>query len=86
MTSLADMDRRLARLERQNRLLTAGCLVLGPFPFLLGSGQVQINVDKPIVGQLGKLSFQRERLECCLFPLSTDPNLAQQCPSTHKIT
>lgn len=59
MDSLADMDRRLARLERQNRLLTAGCLVLDAFPFLLGSGQVQVNVDKPIVGQLGKVELPK---------------------------
>jgi hypothetical protein len=58
MNSLEEMDRRVARLERQNRLLVGACLVLGASPFILGAGQeIRINVDKAVIGQQGKVDL-----------------------------
>ncbi len=48
------IEQRLTKIERQNKWLILICVLLSTVPFLLG--QVRVDVDKPILGQLGKVT------------------------------
>lgn len=53
------LDDRVARLERQNRLLVATCLAAVTLPFVLGAGQLPRQVPTPPGVQLGGFALPK---------------------------
>lgn len=54
------LEDRVARLERQNRLLVAACLAAVTLPIALGAGQAGRQVPPPTGGQLGGFTLPKD--------------------------